>query len=278
MGASNNRSDEMQSAIHSSVCGFSSYYSKSQKYEFIEKEDYTLANHGVDRPGFHGVWEVRFGEEDIDKRIEEVISHFDAVDVSFPWLVGLNTSPKNIGEHLLSHGLTSRPDIRGMAANLNDLKMVHPKPDGFEIKCVEDDEDLSIFFDLLCETSGWLKEMADRFMDISKDVNFKPDSESASFIGYHQDEPVSTSMIIMQNHVAGLWWVSTLEKMRGRGIGTAMSLEPMKYAHDMECHTGVLLATEMGYPLYSKLGFEEHDTAEAYLWLTEKFVASLEHN
>jgi predicted acetyltransferase len=57
--------------------------------------------------------------------------------------------------------------------------------------------------------------------------------------------------------VAGIYWVATVPEARQRGLGTAITLVPLLEARDMGYTTGILHASEMGYGVYQRIGFQE---------------------
>lgn len=78
------------------------------------------------------------------------------------------------------------------------------------------------------------------------------------FIGYLNDKPVSTSALFVDENVAGVWEVTTLEKFRQKGIATDMTLHALFYAYDKFGHKiGVLTASELGEKVYKKIGFQK---------------------
>jgi GNAT superfamily N-acetyltransferase len=63
--------------------------------------------------------------------------------------------------------------------------------------------------------------------------------------------------------------VAALEAARGRGIGTAITLAPLLDARDRGYRVGVLQASEMGYPIYARMGFTEQFRYQLYHWEPE---------
>jgi hypothetical protein len=81
------------------------------------------------------------------------------------------------------------------------------------------------------------------------------------WVGYVGDLPVTTGMAYADDRVTGVYVIATLEQARGRGYGAAitaqcMSVDPEKPA--------VLQASDLGQPVYSRLGFVE--VARYTLW------------
>jgi predicted acetyltransferase len=66
--------------------------------------------------------------------------------------------------------------------------------------------------------------------------------------------------------LAGIYFVSAVEEARRQGIGGAIALAPLREAREMGYGVGVLGASEMGYPVYRRLGFQECCRIGLYEW------------
>ena len=66
--------------------------------------------------------------------------------------------------------------------------------------------------------------------------------------------------------IAGVFCVATIEAARRRGIGAAVTLAPLLDARAAGYQIGVLQASEMGYPVYQRIGFTEQFRYHDYLW------------
>jgi ribosomal protein S18 acetylase RimI-like enzyme len=86
------------------------------------------------------------------------------------------------------------------------------------------------------------------------------------YLGRLHGRPVATNMLACAAGAASVLGVGTLSEARGQGIGTAITLQPYLDARGMGYHTGVLFATELGVPVYRRLGFREVGTISRYLW------------
>jgi GNAT superfamily N-acetyltransferase len=67
---------------------------------------------------------------------------------------------------------------------------------------------------------------------------------------------VATSMLWVTGEVGGIYWVATLAEQRGRGYGEALTWAAAAGAREHACRTLSLQASEMGRPVYARMGFE----------------------
>jgi ribosomal protein S18 acetylase RimI-like enzyme len=78
----------------------------------------------------------------------------------------------------------------------------------------------------------------------------------ALLVGYVDGKPVTTGRLSVLDHVGDITSIATLESYRRRGYGGAMTFAVAAEAERRGCASAILSATEMGYPLYMKLGFQ----------------------
>lgn len=71
-----------------------------------------------------------------------------------------------------------------------------------------------------------------------------------------KDKLLSFGMLFHFDDVAWLGWILVHHRYRNQGIGTLMSQHLIDYAHKLGASKLVLTATDLGAPIYEKLGFK----------------------
>lgn len=80
---------------------------------------------------------------------------------------------------------------------------------------------------------------------------------------YKGDTPVGAAMTVLSGDVAGIYWVGVLEEYRGDGLGAYLVQSSTNAGFDMGASSVILQASEMGEPIYKKLGY---DSFKYYRW------------
>jgi ribosomal protein S18 acetylase RimI-like enzyme len=74
-------------------------------------------------------------------------------------------------------------------------------------------------------------------------------------VAYVDGAPAATALLLPSDGVAGVYWVATARAMRGRGLGEACTRAVTHAGFAMGARFATLQASEMGAPLYARLGF-----------------------
>jgi GNAT superfamily N-acetyltransferase len=197
---------------------------------------------------------VRADPADADPLVEETTEHYRAAGRRCWWWVGPGTAPADLGDRLRVRGFT-RPAVGpGMAIDLQDLPEAAPTPDGFTIRAVDD-----------AVIESWCAAMAAGFgmpeataREVAAFMATVPHGHARPlrhYVGLLGGAPVASSSLLLGAGVAGVYFVATAPSVRRRGLGTAMTLFPLREARALGYRVGVLQASAMGEPLYRRLGF-----------------------
>ena len=75
------------------------------------------------------------------------------------------------------------------------------------------------------------------------------------YVGYTDGEPVSSGMGYRLGRTIGVYNIATIEPARGRGYGAAMTRRVVADGVAAGCDVAILQASEMGRPIYERIGF-----------------------
>jgi hypothetical protein len=87
------------------------------------------------------------------------------------------------------------------------------------------------------------------------------------YVGMLAGEPVASNILVPGAGVAGVLGVGTVAAARRRGIGAAITLAGYRDAVALGYRYGALFSSELGPPVYRRLGLVETGTAiTRFLW------------
>ncbi|MHB8647895.1 MAG: GNAT family N-acetyltransferase [Thermomicrobiales bacterium] len=137
-----------------------------------------------------------------------------------------------------------RLDEEEPALALAPIPAPPPPPPDLTIRRVTTDAEFADFMAVSHTVHRWIPSLA-----------AARDPAVALLVGYAENEPVATSRIARHGNVGDINGVVTLPERRQRGFGTAMTWAAIAEGTRRGCVAMTLTATEMGYPVYLRMGF-----------------------
>jgi GNAT superfamily N-acetyltransferase len=128
-----------------------------------------------------------------------------------------------------------------------------PPPAALTIRRVLDEAGLEEFYAVDPGKKRWVPSA-----EAARDPNV------AVLVAYLDERPVATSRVSGLGDVADIMGVVTRPEHRRRGFGTAMTWAAIAAARAIGCRAFLLTASEMGYPVYVKMGFSRVCTLRSY--------------
>jgi GNAT superfamily N-acetyltransferase len=80
-------------------------------------------------------------------------------------------------------------------------------------------------------------------------------AECVVYVGYANGDPVVSGLGWRSGRTVGVYSIATIESARRRGYGAAMTVRVMADGAVAGCDVAALQASEMGRPIYERLGF-----------------------
>jgi len=205
----------------------------------------------------------------VDELINNALNHFRSLNVrKLSWLAEEGVPAEEMKKHLTSNGLTFRESFAiEMAIDLSVLPENISLPDGLQIVSVEDELTLRKWIHVASIGFGVSREAENIWFDFFNYVACGPPFRT--YIALLNNEPVGTSQLFTSAGVAGIYNVSCVPEARGMGVGTAVTLMPLLEARKLGYRVGILQASQMGYKVYRRLGFQDFGKLSVFLWENE---------
>ena len=142
---------------------------------------------------------------------------------------------------------------------------LHPIPstidraaDGFDIRVVRDAAGLDDHVRVAAEGYGFAEWIA---RAVIGEELWSRDG-CAVYVGYDADAPVSAGFSVRTGRTLGIFTMATVPAARGHGHASAMTARVVADGVAAGCDVAALQASEMGRPIYERLGFrlvQEYD-------------------
>jgi ribosomal protein S18 acetylase RimI-like enzyme len=201
-----------------------------------------------------------------DEIVDDALAHFRSIKIrKLSWLARAGTQTIELHNTLLANGLAFRECFATeMAVDLALLPETLSTSHALKIVTIEDQYTLrqwihaaSIGFRI----GGQFEQV---WRDLFADVICNP--QYRTYLALWNGKPVGTSQLFLSGGVAGIYNVSCLPEARGQGIGSALTLAPLLEARRLGYRIGILQASQQGYGVYRRLGFQDFGRLSVYLW------------
>lgn len=204
--------------------------------------------------------------EGSDELIEAALVHFRSLNIQrLTWLADEGIPAVQIRKYLTAHGLRFEEESgTEMAADLRDVPDQVPFPEGLEILCIEDPERLRQWIHVASIGFHVAQEFEAAWHELFTEAIFE--QPFWTYLALLHGQPVATSQLFLSAGVAGIYNVTCLPDARSRGIGRAITQAPLLDARTMGYRVAILQASEKGYPVYRRLGFQDYGKLSVYLW------------
>lgn len=144
--------------------------------------------------------------------------------------------------------------VQGSLLPLMALPVIRDVPDapaGLEVRRVDDRASLDLHLDVVSASFGIGRDLAEHLF--SMEMIDAPGT--VLLVGLVDGRAVCTSLLSATEEMAGIYNVATLDPHRRSGLGTAMTWEAIRIGRDEGATSACLQASEMGRPVYERMGF-----------------------
>lgn len=197
---------------------------------------------GVPAPFFNGAWILEPPSRD---NLEAAIGHLR--DSGMPFTVHVRSDLADHEKTLAPFGLKANGLLPCFAFS---PRPVPPAPQGLDMRRVGTTE----WEDFLATTAAGFG-MPMPMVEALYARRMIDEPAIRAYVGYFEGRPVVTSMSARSGTTLGVYSIGTVPEARGRGFGTAATWHLLRDA-DPGWRVAVLQASEMGRPIYERMGFK----------------------
>jgi len=183
-----------------------------------------------------------------DAAIRGAINYFDAHKLPFLFRMREGVDPA-FEQAAAGAGLPYSDTVPGL--------VLHPVPDppaalaALDIRTVRDAQTLGDHVRVVADSFSMPLEMAQRFMT-SRLLDIV---DAELYVGYVDGAPVASSALVATHRTGGVYNVGCVASQRRKGYGEAMTWHAVRRGAEMGCLMSSLQASEMGRPVYERMGF-----------------------
>jgi GNAT superfamily N-acetyltransferase len=210
----------------------------------------------------------------IDDTLRRIGQHVDEVD----WFVFPSCRPTDLGDRMIACNGTGGPDgkwelygdIGGPGGNwiwadLNTLPDSMSVPEGFRVKRVTDQSMLDEWIEI--NARGFGATDYGTFHAAYARHGFGEDALVNHYIGYVDEEPVTSSTLLIAGGSASAYNISTPEALRRQGFGAAITHATLQAAAQRGYRWSWIWSSSLGKSVYERLGFVMADFGiREYQW------------
>jgi len=220
---------------------------------------------GIPDPFLNVVFRTNLPPDEPASVVDEALARFRVKGIStLSWLA----PTPDVRPHLLRQGLTFSEGGRGMAADLAALPESLPASPGMAIVAVEDRATFQSWTHVMRIGFGTPEAAEPDLLEVFAAIGSGP--QIRTYLALMDGQPVATSQLLLAAGVAGIYQVTCLPQARGRGIGTAVTLAALLEARRRGYATAILQASDLGYPVYRRLGFRDYGRLNEYRYRGER--------
>jgi ribosomal protein S18 acetylase RimI-like enzyme len=248
-------------ALDANFAELLAWYASWPGAEFVRDDDVWLCHSGVPFRAINAA--CRIGLRDV-RRVGEVNAFFNQRGMPWRWLVGASSRPSELDRTLEASGLVCVSDNPGMALELEPFAAQPVDKSGLTIERVADEAGLRAWRAVQVCGLGLDPLRDDAWWTAHRRPGFANDPPLVNWVGFVDGEPVAAAALFDGAGVAGIYNVVTVPHARGRGFGRAVTAEAIADGVRRGRPLAVLGSSDMGLPVYRRLGFREVSRLRSY--------------
>ncbi|MCB0084841.1 MAG: hypothetical protein KDE47_28070 [Caldilineaceae bacterium] len=224
------------------------------------------------------VFKANFPSTTVDAHIDATLAEIGQYTKAIDWMLFPGCRPANLGERLAARGRAGGPDgtwrlvgdVPGMAGNwmYMDLNNLSPAPTvsaRFRIVRVNNASLLEAWRQI--SVAGFEGGECHNFYQAYLRHGFDQDALAHHYIGYVDEQPVTSGTLLLAGGSASIYNVSTPPVWRRQGYGGAITHAMLQEMRHRGYNWSWIWASDLGKNVYAQLGFTPTDFGiREYQW------------
>jgi ribosomal protein S18 acetylase RimI-like enzyme len=206
-------------------------------------------------PGWNSVLRTQLSADNTPTRVKAMLDRFRTSGLPLGGLFLPSTRPLDLPYYLLTNGMKQVENRPHMLVDVQKSPAQLATPSGLTIEPVRDDASCEKWYQATTAGFEMSPSHAQIYHEAYTRTGFDPAGPFLHYIGYLDGEPVTSSTLLLAENIAGIYDVSTAPSVRGRGLGTAITLAPLLEARARGYRYCCLQSSTKGYNIYRRLGF-----------------------
>lgn len=215
---------------------------------------------------YNAVYEARFSDDTVIKRVDEVVSLFSSrSQLPMTWFLTPTCQPDNLAQVLEAKGFKHAFRTPGMYLHLTNFEGSERRNSSHQIVRVTNLEQLSQWLSAGKDSFGLSDSLLEAYFQLFHSRGFGDQLPWRLFVGTVDGTPTTCVRLFLGKDTAGIFHVSTIESARGHGHGTEITATALEAAKDLGYKLATLASSPAGHNVYSRLGFRDCCFADVYI-------------
>lgn len=240
---------------------------------FIEEEIVYIACRGLPEPK---VLRTNFTGSDISGSVKNALDRIGRTTKNIDWLLFPSCQPADLDNQLIKHadaaadgwrlvGKVGGPGGIWMLAELTSLSDRPYVSPNFHVIRVSNEDQLREWERINLKGFGSNEDQI--LYGAFLRQGFGTDSNVLNYIGFLNDQPITSATLFLAGGIAAVYNVSTPESFRRQGFGSAITRAALEDAIHRGYRSAFLQSSTLGKSVYSNLGFTTTDFGiREYVW------------
>ena len=217
---------------------------------------------GLPSDTFNVVCNVQFLDKAVRDVARAVTNHFSSMNRPFSWWVsGSNIAPAS--EVLPEYGLAASEREVGMSLMLSRFQPPRRTRD-LNVKLVSSTEQFNHFAAVVAANWNPPDPAVSSYYSQTAKFALRGDCPMSFYVGYANNQPVSTGEFVLKNESVGVYSVATLKSYRHRGYASSLIAHGLLKAASSRAEIAFLNASAAGASVYARLGFSRYSEVVEY--------------